>query len=128
MHVLTMSRPHERTRWYAGKVITYADARRSWVCPEAQPSKDMEEEDRCFEAEPAPAATGRYIVGEISQELGVKRLRVDGIVVGGVVVKAEVLVGHARDLTPVESLQKVCVPRMCQWQWEGDVLQVVLDL
>lgn len=62
----------------------------------------MKEEDRCFEAETAPATTGRCLVVEVGQELGVECLRVNGVVMGRVVMQAEVLVGHAGDLASME--------------------------
>lgn len=113
-----MSRPHKRPRGHPGEVIPYANARRGRVRLEPQPAKHMKEEDARFEAKPAPATTdisalvGLILGVEVGEELGVERLRVNGVVVDRVVVQAEVFVGDAGDLAPVECLKEVCVPRV----------------
>lgn len=109
-------------------MIADANAGGGWVGSKGQAAEDMEEEDGGFEAETTATATGGGLVVQVGQEFGVKSLRVDGVGMGGVVMQAEVLVGDPGDLAAVQSLQEVRISRMRQGQWEGDVVQVVLDL
>lgn len=85
-------------------MVPYANPRRSRICPESQATENIQKKGARLEAEAASASALRHLVVEIGQEFGVEVLRVDGVVMGGVVMQTEVLVGNAGDLASMEGL------------------------
>lgn len=78
--------------------VAQPDARLAGVGGEAEAAQDVEPEGGVLEAVASSAARAGGRGDEFVEEV----LRVDGVVVGGVVVEREVVVGDSGDLEAVE--------------------------